>query len=487
MAKDPLKAKYGNETIIGRDREIYEIESILASPKAEFLAVYGRRRVGKTYLIKEYFNHQFDYYLTGTANQDTAYQLNNFHEVLKLHDSKTIYDNPPIDWQEAFYRLRDYCTRLPTDRKTVLFFDELPWLDTPKSDFLSGLEYFWNSYASTNYNIVLIGCGSAASWMINELINNKGGLHNRVTHRIQLLPFHLHETELMLQAHNHVLSRYQILQIYMVTGGIPYYLQHLDSSKSAVQNINDLCFRSTSFLRSEFRQLFKSLFKKAEVHEAIISALSTKTSGLTRKEILEITKLSNGGRITRILSELMESGFIQDVQPISNKSRQTIYRLSDFYSLFYLKFIQSSNPMDDNIWINMIDSPTVRAWQGYAFEQVCMYHLPQIKKSLGISGIQSRSASWKSNDSTKGAQIDLVIDRRDQVINICEMKYSINPYTITKDYDAKLRDKIGVFKSATKTRKALHLTMITTFGLAENKYFHTAQQNLTMEVLFEKL
>lgn len=473
------------KNIIGRKQEIKIFESIIHSKQAEFVAVYGRRRVGKTFLIKEYFHHKFDFYLTGTASQDTAYQLGNFHDALSTYSS-THYDHPPATWQEAFQRLRAHCEQIEANRKTIIFLDELPWLDTKRSDFVAGLEYFWNSWASAQNNLILIGCGSAASWMINELINNTGGLHNRVTRPIKLLPFTLSETESLLQADHHVLDRYQMLQIYMATGGIPYYLKLLEPYKSAAQNINDLCFGPTAPLRSEFNKLFKSLFSKSSTHQIIVETLSRKSSGMTRQEIVIKGKLKTGGSLTKTMEELEESGFIQVVQPLLNKKRQTIYRLSDFYSLFYLRFIKESNPSDDNFWTNMIDSPAVRAWQGYAFEQVCIQHIPQIKKALGISGIQSTAASWKSKGTKKGAQIDMVIDRRDQVINICEMKYAIAPYRITKTYADTLRNKVGVFKTETKTRKALHLTMLTTFGVERNQYYHTAQQHLDMAILFDQ-
>ncbi len=470
--------------IIGRKKEIKQLDKVKNSKKSEFVAVYGRRRVGKTFLIREYFNYTFDFQLIGLANANTLQQLTNFQVSLQRQSNATI-DKVPKNWFSAFQLLIDHLENIKDQRKKVIFLDELPWLDTAKSDFMMALEHFWNSWATNRKDVLLITCGSAAAWMINKLINNHGGLHNRVTERIKIFPFNLQETELMLQAKNSVLDRYQILQIYMAMGGIPYYLDMVSSEKSAAQNIEEMCFRKGALLTLEFQNLFSSLFKNAEKYEAIILALSTKAKGMTRKELSKITKIPSGGSLTRQLEELEESGFITKYAPFTGKAKSAIYRLSDFYCLFYLKFIKNNTNYDEGVWTNAIDNPSQRAWSGYAFEQICLAHTLQIKKALQIGGIISNTLSWKSKKSDNGAQVDLVIDRRDQVVNLCEIKYSINKYSITKAYADNLRNKIGVFKQETKTRKATFLTLITTYGLERNKYSTALVQNdITMDDLF---
>jgi len=471
--------------IIGRKREITQLNKVVSSKNAEFAVIYGRRRVGKTYLIREYFNQTFDFELTGLANANTSQQLVNFHTALQ-RQSKNPSDQLPTNWFEAFQQLIDHLISIKTSSKRVVFLDELPWMDTSRSDFVMALEHFWNSWADKQKDVVLIGCGSAASWMINKLVNNHGGLHNRITERIKLLPFDLQETELLLKSNNNVLDRYQILQIYMVMGGIPFYLNKISPDKSAAQNIEELCFRKGALLASEFKNLFVSLFKNATRHEQVVTALSSRTLGMTRKELVKATKMSTGGGLTRLLFELEESGFIGSYIPFNKKSRDTIYQLTDFYSSFYLKFIKSNTNYDSGVWTNAIDNPTQRAWAGFAFERVCQAHTFQIKKALGIHGILSSTSSWRSTKLKNGAQIDLVIDRRDQVISLCEMKYSISPFKITSSYNENLRNKVATFKEETKTRKALFLTMITTFGLHKNKYSSSLVQNdLTMDALFD--
>lgn len=470
--------------IIGRKKEIKQLEKVKNSRKSEFVVVYGRRRVGKTFLIREHFNYTFDFQLTGLANANTKQQLINLQVSLQRQSNLTIREIPK-NWFSAFQLLIDHLESIKEDRKKIVFLDELPWLDTARSDFMMGLEHFWNSWATNRKDILLITCGSAASWMINELINNHGGLHNRVTERLKIYPFNLHEAELMLQDKNSVLDRYQIVQLYMVMGGIPYYLDMVSSEKSAAQNIEEMCFRKGALLTLEFQNLFTSLFKNAELYEHIIIALSTKLIGMTRKEISQATGIKSGGNLTDKLEALEESGFITRYTPFNKKSKDFIYRLSDFYSLFYLKFIKKNTNYDKGIWTNAIDNPAQRAWGGYAFEQICLAHTPQIKKALEIGGIISHTLSWKSKASEKGAQIDLLIDRRDQVVNLCEIKYSINRYKITKSYADNLRNKIGTFKRETKTRKAIFLTMITTYGIEKNTHATVVQNDITMDALFE--
>jgi uncharacterized protein len=471
--------------IIGRKEEIALLQSIEREDRSVFVAVYGRRRVGKTFLIRSFYEGQFAFHLTGITRVETVNQLTNFHSALIRYFPECEDNLPAKDWFQAFQQLITAIETMPLSGKKVLFFDELPWLDTPNSLFISALEHFWNSWASARTDIVLIVCGSAASWMINELLNNTGGLYNRVTHQIQLEPFTLAETEAFFKAKSVGFDRYQLLQLYMVLGGIPFYLDFIDPRKSATQNINDLCFKPKGKLRNEFQKLYASLFNKAEKHIAVIEALATKAMGLERDALLKIAKLPNGGNTTIILRELEESHFIRKYNTFGKSKNNAIYQLTDFYSLFYLKFIKDNSPFDDDFWINGIDTPEIRAWSGYAFEQVCLLHLSQIKNALGMSSVQTQTSAWVGTDGIDKAQIDLVIDRRDQVINLCEMKFSIKSFTIEKAYADTLRKKIGVFRDATKTNKALWLTFITTHGLTQNTHAQSlVHQSITMDALF---
>lgn len=468
------------ENIVGRKEEIAVLQSLKSSGKSAFVAVYGRRRVGKTFLIRAVFDKQFSFQATGLANVGLRPQLANFHAALVKQFPQMEKRAAAKNWFESFLNLSDGLESDPRPQK-IVFLDELPWFDSPQSGFVSALEHFWNSWASARTDVLLITCGSAASWMVNNLINNHGGLHNRVTHRLRLQPFTLGECEAFFQQKAMPIDRYQLLQLYMVMGGIPFYLEQVRPGLSAAQNIDRLCFGEDGPLRKEFDNLYPSLFKKSEKHLALVEALAKKAKGMTRNELLATAKLPDGGNITRTLRELEESNFIRRYNAFGNKKNNAFYQLCDFYSLFYLRFIKDAGLNEENTWTNTLDHPAVRAWSGYAFEQVCLAHIPAIKKALGIQGIHTQTSAWTGD----GVQIDLVMDRRDRVINLFEIKFSINAFTIDKSYATQLRHKAGVFREQTRTSKAIFLTMLTTFGLTPNEYSGSAvQRSLTMDVLF---
>jgi len=467
---------------IGREKEISTLNGGFSSEKSEFVAIYGRRRVGKTFLVRHAFNNNFAFQVSALANATMKQQLANFNLALGMHfpDSENI---PAEDWLSAFSLLSSF---LKTKKgRKVIFIDELPWFDTRNSNFIQGLEHFWNSWASARNDVLLVVCGSATSWMTNKLINNKGGLHNRITKIIKLEPFKLYDCEKFLQAQNIKLDRYQIVQLYMSLGGIPFYWDEVGPGLSAMQNIDKICFSESGLLRNEFNNLYRSLFSNHERHLSIVRAIAKRSKGLTREEIIKFSGLTNAGSTTRILDELQESGFIRKYIPFGRKSRSSLYQLIDFYTHFYLKFIEGTSELNYNNWLNFLDTPEYRAWSGYAFEQVCLFHLQQIKQSLGISGVYTTVSSWRSSNPGQWAQIDLVIDRRDQVINLCEMKFSVSPFIISKKYAAELRNKIGTFISETGTRKSVFLTMITTFGVQKNMHSTGLVQNeLQLDELF---
>ncbi len=472
--------------MVGRLSEIQLLTSLGQAPKSSFVAVYGRRRIGKTFLIRTLFEDKMTFQVSGIANVNSKQQQANFYASMLRYFPDLGEKSMPKDWFQLFQQL---ITALEASKeaKKVIFFDELPWLDSgAASGFLPALEHFWNSWASARKDILLIVCGSAASWMISKLLNNHGGLHNRVTHRIKLDPFTLSECEAFFKSKSMIFDRYQLLQLYMALGGVPFYLDAVEKGKSVSQNINDLCFTPKGMLRSEFDNLYASLFKKADKHVAVIEALAKKTKGLDRNDLIKAAKLTNNGNATKILQELEQSDFIRKYNTFGKKSRNALYQLSDFYSLFYLKFIKNSSDLDENYWLNSLDSPEMRTWSGYAFEQICLAHLSCLKKALGISGVQTISSAWMGDDGNQKAQIDLVIDRRDHVINVFEMKFSREPFVIDKKYTEELRDKISVFRQATGTSKAIFLTFVTTFGLKQNAYATSVVQNsLTMDILFE--
>ena len=456
--------------IIGRKAELDILKNLYESQKSEFAILYGRRRVGKTFLVNRVFKERFTFRITGMAKGNTNRQLTNFQSTFNAEAPEGLQlERAPENWFTAFQALSKLAEADPRPRK-VIFFDELPWFDTHGSDFLTALEHFWNSWASFRSDVLLIACGSAASWMINQLIHNHGGLHNRITERIPLQPFTLAETEAFLHAKGGVFDRYQIAELYMAMGGIPFYLENVQVNRSIAQNIDRMFFSARGMLRTEYGDLYRSLFKNPAKHIAIVEALAAKAKGLTRKEIVAETKISDGGTLTKVLDELEQSGFLRRYLPFGKTKRDALFQLIDPFTLFYLSFVRDSKAEGEGAWLAQMDSHRWQAWSGYAFEYLCRYHITGIKKQLGISGIYTEISAWRSQKSKKGAQIDLVIDRKDHVINLCEIKFSIDPFVISKSYAEQLQHKISTFREETGTSKTIFLTLISAHGLKQNEY-----------------
>ncbi|MGV3656781.1 MAG: AAA family ATPase [Chitinophagaceae bacterium] len=476
------------EKLIGREAERKILQETLASKQAELVAVYGRRRVGKTFLIRSVYQQQMIFELSGIHEARLAVQLENFSLSLQASSGSQMPVAVPRNWLQAFTMLQQYLSKKLGKKKAVVFFDELPWLHTQRSGFLSAFEHFWNTWASRQINLVVVICGSAASWMIENIVNNKGGLHNRITRQIRLLPFDLAETEAYLKSRGIILDRYQVLQLYMAIGGIPQYLKGIQAGKSAAQNLDRLGFTKDGPLKTEFRNLYRSLFENPQHHEAVVRALAKKKQGLTRNEIIKACSLSSGGTATKILAELEESGFITQYTPFQKTAKDSIYKLTDEYSLFFLKFIEGARPTGSGTWLRLSTGSSYQSWSGLAFESVCQKHIVQIKKALGIEGVLTETSIWRYHpkEGERGAQIDLLIDRQDFCINVCEMKFSTAAFTIDKRYAQELATKLQVFKEVTKTKKTLFLTMITTYGAKHNEhYVGLVQSELTMEDLFK--
>ena len=446
--------------IIGRKEEQRILLSAAQSEYSELIAVYGRRRVGKTYLIRETFGYKFTFQHTGLANAKTKDQLFSF--AISLRDAG--YDDCPTpqSWLEAFSLLSHFLKN-STDEKKIIFLDELPWMDTSRSNFISAFEHFWNGWASARKDIVLIICGSATSWIINKVIDDHGGLHNRVTQRIALQPFTLKECEIFVKSKGLEMNRYQIAECYMVLGGIPFYWNLLERGLSLAQNIDKIFFARNGKLANEFNLLYASLFKSPEQYIDVVTALGRKKVGMTREEIITAIGKPSNGALSKVLDELEYCGFIRKYSGYGKKTKQAIYQLVDNYTLFYFKFIRENKNNDEHFWSVSIDSATHRAWSGLAFERLCMAHTQQIKAGLGISGVLSNIYSWRkeADENGEGAQIDLLIDRNDQVVNICEMKYSLSEFSIDAEYERNLRNKKSAFIEATNTRKAVHVITLT--------------------------
>lgn len=473
------------ENIIGRNNEKDMLKRIFESKKSEFVAVYGRRRVGKTFLIREYFESEMVFQSSGLAGLNTQEQLKNFFYTLRRYDSTLT--SMPKDWIEAFEMLIYYLDSLTSVARKVVFLDELPWMDTPNSGFVAALEHFWNGWASARRDIVLVVCGSATSWMMNKLIHNHGGLYGRLTQRISLSPFTLYESEAFLHHKGISLSRYEMAELYMILGGIPYYLDLLDERLSLAQNIDRLLFNPNGALYNEFSTLFRSLFKDSEAYMKVVEALHLRGYGMSRLEIAEQAHMKSGKGLSTILEDLEACGFIRKYSQYGCSSRKSLYQLVDFFCLFHFRFLRDSSFRHLQSWTSLQRTPRFYTWAGISFEMLAMNHINAIKQKLGISGVGTQVYSWRSKneeEDKRSAQVDLVIERADNTVNLCEMKFSEGEYTITKDYELLLRNKIERFRTETKTRKSIQLTLVTSYGLKRNPYAGIAQNEVVLDNLF---
>ena len=468
--------------IIGRERERRLLDRCEQSGKPEFVAVYGRRRVGKTYLITEHFNNKFSFSMTGISGGTMKEQLREFSRALAKHYHGETPE--PKDWHAAFGLLEERITKDPTLGKKVIFIDELPWLDTQKSGFISALEHFWNAFASRRPDILLIVCGSAASWMIKNLIDNYGGLHNRVTETIIVEPYRLSDCEAYYRSKGVAFNRQQIAEAYMILGGIPYYMDAMDKMYGLNQNIDLLLFEKNAKLGNEFSRLYHSLFRHADNHIRAVEALAKNSTGMTRKELSDASGISDGGGLTKVLAELESCGLVGRSFDFKKKRNGDYFKLTDFYSLFYFKYLKNRKNTDPYFWTNYLSDPAHRVWCGYAFEKLCMAHIGQIKQRLGISGVITNVHAFRSSHQKGGAQIDLVIDRRDDTINLCECRYYNKPYTLTAGDAEDLERKKDVFLRETGTKKSIHMTMITANGLAHNAFRNDIQAEIVLDDLF---
>lgn len=470
------------KAIVGRKHEQEILAKCMDSEKAEFVAVYGRRRIGKTYLVKQYFSENFDFYATGVYKISRSDQLKLWQEQLRKYSGEK--QTKPKDWFEAFGQLQEYLETLGEKEKIVLFIDELPWLDTPKSGLIRALELFWNSWAAERKGLKLIVCGSATTWMTNKLLGDKGGLHNRVTRPIRLAPFTLKETEEYLQSIQIGWERKEVLDAYMILGGTPFYLSLLRPELSLWQNVDELFYSQDAVLKTEYGFLFNSLFNEATMYRRVVETLTTKLKGMTRSELVEQLKITDNGKLTEVLDNLVKCDFLRRYQAFGKKGRDMLYQLSDMYTLFYLRFVKNYNGMNEHAWSNMEEGRR-NVWAGYAFEQVCILHINQIRQALGISGIASDVCSWSYRSKEQSAQIDLIIDRSDKAIDLCEMKYSDHPYELKKDYVEWLRERRDLFREVTGTDKTLRLTMIASSGIKQNIYSSSLQGRLSLSDLFK--
>lgn len=470
--------------ILGREKELAILKEAALDNRSRFIAVYGRRRIGKTFLIREAFGYRFTFQHAGLSKGGIREQIFAFESSIR--DAGGTFSEKSKNWLEAFEDLKELIRTSREDRK-IIFIDELSWMDTQNSDLIVALENFWNGWASARKDIVLIVSASATSWMLNKVIHNKGGLYNRLTDRIGLDTFTLAECERYVKASHINLNRDQILQFYMIFGGVPYYWTFLQKGLSIPQNVDQILFDKDAPLKDEFEHLYSSIFRYPDTYIRIIKALGHKKVGMTREELISVSGIPNSGNLSKKLEELESCGFIRKYTCYGKKSKDTVYQLIDNFTLFYYQFVEKG-VTDPHFWSSQVNTSKINSWMGLAYERIVLRHISQIKKKLGISGIHSEEFSWyAAPDKEKGlpgVQIDLLIARKDRVINLCEAKYSQSEYLMTKKDDENIRRKIAVFTETTGTKDAIFPILITNIGVIDNSYAMNLQSVIISDDLF---
>lgn len=475
--------------MVGREKEKRELEKLYHSKQAELVAIYGRRRVGKTYLADEVLQGRITFRHAGLSPLEEEpkgllrAQLDHFYNSLKLYGMEN--EQRPDNWLDAFFLLEKLLQNLDDGSRQVIFLDELPWLDTPRSGFIRAFEGFWNTWGCHRKNLMVVICGSANSWMMNELINNHGGLYGRVTHEIKLSPFTLLECEEFYKSKNIPFSRYDIVQSHMIFGGIPYYMGYMDEELSLAQNVDRVFFEKNAILRLEYERLFESVFKRPDAIKAIVELLSTRNMGYSRKDIAERLQVSDGGHLTKDLNALIASDFVMKYQPFGLSKREEYYKLIDPFCLFYLHFVKNQKSKNRQFWQQNSTQPEVVIWRGFAFENVCFHHIDQIKKALGIEGVITSESAWtKKVDDEEGTQIDLLILRKDNAVNMCEIKFYSDDFVVSKEYFRTIQRRLEMLQMQLPRKMSVYSTLITTYGLKRNEYSGAFIKVITFEELF---
>ena len=465
--------------MIGRRREIRELEDAYSGRESEFVAVYGRRRVGKTYLVRETFSGRMVFQHTGLKNKPTVIQLDRFRQSLEENGLSEC--GVLKNWYKAFDALKTVIAASKHPKK-VVFLDELQWMDRPNANFVSALENFWNGWASARKDVLLIVCGSASSWILRKIVYNKEGLHNRVTYRIPLRPFSLAECEAYAKDRQLEFTRRQLAELYMILGGVPYYWHFLERGKSVAQNIDEMFFSKSDKLEGEFDELYASLFQSPDPYVRLVTALATKKVGMTRDALSAASGIPESGKMTQCLDDLDRCGFIRKYTPLGKSNRGSVYQLMDNFTLFYFSFMASGRSVDRQYWSKLQSTRTHSTWAGLAFERLCLQHADQIKRALQIGGVVTNEHAWYS----PAAQIDLLIDRDDGIINLCEMKFAASAHAISKQEAEAVRRKKLALKEETATKKAVYVTYVTTEGLKRNAYANDVQSEVTLDDLFRE-
>lgn len=481
-------------TIIGREEELATISRLYTSERSEFLALYGRRRVGKSFLIEEAMENKFTFMTVGLfikVDKDDAEKVESYRQQQLRHFYSSLLEyglpeegNPaPTNWLDAMNLLKKLLLSKRSRRK-VVFIDELPWLAGPQSsELVSELGFFWNQWARKRKDILLIVCGSATSWMIDNVIREYEGLYGRVTETIALKPFTLAECERYWEKRGFHLSRYEVALTYMVIGGVPYYMDSFRPDRTMADNINTIYFNKDK-ARQEFKDVYAGLYSSSEVYINVIRQLGKRFYGMSRTELLEALDKKGGGNFSDVLENLIDSGIIRSYTLYGSPRKQTVYQLMDFFTLFYLRFCENT---DFTSWRSVQRSKPFYSWAGNSFELLVVEHIQQLADALRIKEYAT-PFSW-SGDTPDGdeAQIDLVIPATaERADYICEMKFSEGKYILKEEDADDITRHIEALKNSSihKLSHSIYVVLVTSFGVTESKHRSHLNDIVTLDSLF---
>ena len=494
--------------MIGRKKEIKLLNEICDLEESSLVAIYGRRRIGKTYLV----NHMFKKYrqdclffeFTGAYDGDKRGQIDNFIDQVY----EWFYVEPSFEiksWSDAFRFLKrtidKEIKKRDSNEKVIVFLDEVPWIDrSNKGGFLSALGYFWNTWCEPRENVVLILCGSNSSWIRDKILKNaRGSLYQRVTHQISMYPFDLKETKAyLLEQKGFMIDNKTVTDIYMIFGGVAKYLSFLNPNESSAENIDRVFFSIHGSMYREYDELFSSLFAdKSDYYKSVIELLCTRRSGFSLSDISKAFNEKLGGKLRLAIAELEECGFIKGLSKYGNSVRGVNYMIVDPYILFHHKWIKGFSRNDiatlpNNYWLHKSSSQSYAVWSGYAFEIVVMVNIRLYLNAIGRLGFFSGVYHWQhmaKSEDEQGAQIDMVVNYGNNIFDILECKYYNSEYVISKEYAKNIKNKLSMFKKYglySKQKSELRLVFLTSYGVKMNAEAHSLNiSRVCLDDLFE--
>lgn len=471
--------------MVGRVQERRCLDRCDGSDKSELVCVYGRRRVGKTFLVEQTLGPFFAFHVVGSKDAATSSQLREFG--LELTDRGDPNPNPPADWREAFNRLYKVITAPDAPRsphgKAVVFIDEFPWFAKQRSDFLSAFSTFWNRRSTTGQKLLVVICGSATSWVIEHVLESAGDMAARVTESIFLKPFALAETKEYFDSRGFGWDERSLIETQMVFGGLPYFFSLMSPHQSLAQSIDRLCLRPRAQLRDETMILLESTMRRSRLYVELFALLAQHRYGVPKAEAMRLLGHSTN-QFIKATAEAVKCGYVHEYKNLSKPQNPKYLMLVDPFILFHYRLIEPAHGDSPRSWADFVaDQERYTAWRGNAFEIVCLQHVRQLKSALGIGGVLTKEYPWASARKAGGAQVDLVIERADRIVNLCEMKFTDAPYELTSAVEQELVRKREVFREETGTRLALKTVLVSAQGTAG---YHDSQiaQIITADDLF---